>query len=181
MPCFSNARIAYPPASLIFFALKDSAILELWAGQDSLHLPIRHYPIVALSGVAGPKLREGDRQVPEGVYRIDGLNPNSRFHLSMKLNYPNDFDIEQARREKRHEPGSNIFIHGRDSSVGCLAMGDAAIEELFVLVNQVGIQNIKVIISPTDPRVKPLKRIRCLPWTDELYTNIEREFLLCQR
>jgi len=71
---------------------------------------VADYRITAASGTAGPKLREGDRQVPEGIYRIVGLNPNSRYHLSMKLDYPNAFDRHQAARDGRARPGSDIFI-----------------------------------------------------------------------
>ena len=80
------------------------------------------------------KLREGDRQVPEGLYRLIGRNPNSNYHLSMKLDYPNSYDPRHAKREGRSNPGSNIFIHGKSLSVGCLAMSGEAIEAFFVLV-----------------------------------------------
>lgn len=151
-------------------------MLELWAHDSLLPSYIRTYAIKAQSGNAGPKLSEGDRQVPEGRYRIAGLNPNSSFHLSMKLNYPNAFDLIHADAEGRDNPGSNIFIHGKASSVGCLAMGDPAIEELFVLVNEVGSECVSVVIAPTDPRLGALHRVEHLPWTDELYAEIEHEF-----
>ena len=75
----------------------------------------------------------------------------------MKLNYPNEFDLAHAKIEGRTKPGSNIFIHGKAVSIGCLAMGDKTIEELFILANDVGINNITVVISPLDPRVNILK------------------------
>ncbi|NJN46820.1 MAG: L,D-transpeptidase family protein [Candidatus Competibacteraceae bacterium] len=93
--------------------------------------PIKHYPVLAASGTLGPKLCEGDRQVPEGIYRIKSLNPNSAYHLSLELDYPNAFDLRQAERDGRNNPGSAICIHGKAVSVGCLAMGDTAIEELY--------------------------------------------------
>jgi murein L,D-transpeptidase YafK len=121
-------------------------------------------------------LRQGDKQVPEGIYRIDGLNPNSHYHLSMKINYPNEFDLFHAWQEGRTKPGSDIFIHGSAVSIGCLAMGDEAIEELFVLAAQVGVENIKVVIAPRDPRLYPLEADANLPeWTTELYSVISRE------
>jgi len=175
-PYFNDAGITYPPQALTLLAIKDTGVVEVWATSRSGNTMIRTYPIKAQSGVAGPKLREGDHQVPEGIYQIVGLNPNSSFHLSMKLNYPNEFDLKYAKQENRDQPGSNIFIHGKAASVGCLAMGDPAIEELFVLVNDVGRQNVKVIIAPTDPREAPLKRLNDISWSDELYTEIEREF-----
>ena len=132
-PYFQRAGIAYPPRSLTLLAIKDSDQLELWASDGDAKTYIRSYPILAASGIAGPKLREGDKQVPEGIYQLEYLNPNSAFHLSMKLNYPNAFDLKYAAEEGRTEPGTNIFIHGKAVSIGCLAMGDEVIEELFVL------------------------------------------------
>ncbi|KMV30004.1 ErfK/YbiS/YcfS/YnhG family protein [Photobacterium swingsii] len=171
---FAASGVTYPPDKLGLFAIKEDAALELWAKQDGNWAYIKRYPVKKQSGELGPKLREGDKQVPEGVYRVVGLNPNSRFHLSMKLNYPNRFDLQHAQNEKRHKPGSNIFIHGRASSVGCLAMGDVAIEELFIAVESVGIENVDVVISPTDPRKGPLIAASDLPyWTTNLYRNIE--------
>ena len=138
---------------------------------------IRDYSIQAASGVSGPKLRQGDRQVPEGVYRIAGLNPNSHYHLSMKLNYPNEFDLYHADQEGRFDPGGDIFIHGKAVSIGCLAMGDEAIEELFVLAAQVGKENVKVVIAPRDPRTLPLDTdTEGMPeWAGELYDQISSE------
>ena len=74
--------------------------------------------------------------MPEGVYRIVALNPNSSYHLSMKLDYPTEFDLSKARAEGRTRPGSDIFIHGKAVSIGCVAVGDDAIEEIFVLVRE---------------------------------------------
>ncbi|PKM35186.1 MAG: hypothetical protein CVV06_17610 [Gammaproteobacteria bacterium HGW-Gammaproteobacteria-10] len=174
---FAKANVSYPPQKVAFIALKQEKKLELWAKDSGEFRFIRDYDIQAASGVAGPKLRQGDEQVPEGIYRIEGLNPNSHYHLSMKINYPNEFDRFHAWQEGRSKPGSDIFIHGKASSIGCLAMGDEAIEELFVLTENVGVENVKVVIAPHDPRVYPLVAdTEKLPgWTLELYSNISRE------
>jgi murein L,D-transpeptidase YafK len=176
-PYFAKAKVAYPPREVTFIALKQEMKLELWARGDGEFRLIRDYPIQAASGVAGPKLRQGDRQVPEGIYRIVGLNPNSHYHLSMKLNYPNEFDLLHARQEGRSKLGSAILIHGKAVSNGCLAMGDEAIEELFVLTKHVGVENVKVVIAPHDPRTYPLKADaeEDPEWTTELYSIISRE------
>lgn len=176
-PYFSKAKVSYPPREVTFIALKQEKKLELWARDSGEFRFIRDYAIQAASGVAGPKLRQGDRQVPEGIYRIEGLNPNSHYHLSMKINYPNEFDLFHAGQEGRTDPGADIFIHGRAASIGCLAMGDEAIEELFVLTAQVGAENVKVVIAPHDPRAYPLEAdAEALPeWTPELYSMISRE------
>lgn len=89
----------------------------------------RTYPIAAASGVLGPKLAEGDRQVPEGFYfsGAKDMNPNSSFHLSFNINYPNAYDRAHGRT------GSFIMIHGSNVSIGCLAMTDEKIEEIYAL------------------------------------------------
>ena len=174
---FTKAKVSFPPKEITLVALKQERKLELWARDNKEFRLIHTYNIQAASGVAGPKLRLGDKQVPEGIYRIDGLNPNSHYHLSMKLNYPNEFDLLHAEMEGRTEPGSDIFIHGRAVSIGCLAMGDETIEELFILTTQTGAENVKVVIAPHDPRITPLTADTAqLPlWTPELYANISRE------
>ena len=94
----------------------------------------------------------------------------------MKLNYPNEFDLKHAETEGRANPGSNIFIHGKAVSIGCLAMGDEAIEELFVLVHDVGKSNVKVVIAPSDPRESTLDPSAQPEWVKDLYKIIESEF-----
>lgn len=131
----TDHNLAYPPAELFFRAMKQERLLEVWAGENERPLQLlATYPLTAFSGKLGPKRREGDLQIPEGVYHIDRFNPRSSYHLSMGLNYPNTSDRRFADSEK---PGSDIFIHGRASSVGCLAIGDEAIEEVYVLASDV--------------------------------------------
>ncbi len=176
-PLFQQAGVAYPPPQLRLLAVKDEKRLELWAGEPGAWRKINTYPVLAASGVAGPKLREGDKQVPEGIYRLLGLNPNSAYHLSIKLDYPNAFDWQQAKAEGREQPGSNIFIHGKAVSIGCLAIGDAAIEQLFVLVARVGLANSQIVIAPSDPRKGRLRLPEGAPgWLPGRYQRIEAEF-----
>ena len=115
--------------------------------------------------------------MPEGFYNIEAFNPNSRFHVSLRLNYPNPFDLKMAQAEQRTEPGSDIMIHGKAVSVGCLAMGDAVAEELFALTAWVGRENIKVVIAPTDFRKTPdYKASKEQPdWLPGLYQYIRAE------
>jgi len=178
LPYFEAAKIPYPPKKVIFIGLKHEKILEVWAcGKKNRFKLIRTYPILAASGRLGPKLREGDRQVPEGLYRIESLNPNSMFHLSLRINYPNEFDRQQAKRENRTNLGADIMIHGSNVSIGCLAMGDQAAEDLFILAAETGIDNISVILSPVDFRKKGFPKVTYpLPeWTDVLYEQIKQE------
>lgn len=176
-PRCSEAGLPWPPAQITLIAFKAERRLELWgARSDQTHRLIHVYPIRGCSGGPGPKLTEGDRQVPEGSYVIESLNPNSSWHLSMRLNYPNAFDLARADEDGRSDPGSDIFIHGKSVSVGCLAMGDDAIEELFVLVAAVGTDNARLIITPTDPRARPLIVPDHAPaWTSGLYDSITAE------
>jgi murein L,D-transpeptidase YafK len=180
VPYFEKAGIDYPPPNITLVALKREHMLELWVkNATGKNIFIRDYKIQKLSGEAGPKLREGDRQVPEGFYKITGLNPNSAYHLSIKLDYPNLYDLQNAKKEGRVKPGSNIFIHGKSVSIGCLAMGDKTIEELFTLVNDVGVKNSSVIISPHDPRSEPLKCETHQPkWVCDLYWHINNRITL---
>jgi len=175
-PDFKKAGVEYPPKRIVLAAFKTERILEVWVSRDgkSFH-GLRHYPILAASGELGPKQREGDRQVPEGVYRIESLNPNSLYHLALRVNYPNEFDREKGREENRSNLGSDIMIHGKNCSIGCLAMGDEAAEDLFVLAAETGIGNIEVLISPVDFRRTELPReLPSLPaWYGELCEKIK--------
>jgi murein L,D-transpeptidase YafK len=111
---------------------KREKLLELWVrGDDQRFVLFRSYPICTFSGVLGPKLREGDEQAPEGFYRVAAsqLNPRSRYHLSFNLGYPNAYDRAHGRT------GDFLMVHGSCVSVGCYAMGDAAIEEIYTLVS----------------------------------------------
>ncbi len=172
-PAFEAAGVAYPPNAVMLVAFKDSRTLTLHAGtgQDALKT-ITTYPVLGQSGELGPKLREGDRQVPEGLYRIEGVNPNSNYHVSLRLNYPNNFDLQKAAAEGRLDAGSDIYIHGGSASVGCLAIGDTAIEELFILALDCGVERFRVIIAPGDFREGEVSVEGVPPWTVELYKQI---------
>jgi len=176
-PVFENAGLRYPSQKVALLAFKEEKRLELWAKNDGEWSFVKDFPVLAASGSAGPKLREGDRQVPEGIYGVEYLNPNSSYHLSIKLDYPNEFDREQAKIDGRTSLGGDIFIHGNSLSVGCLAMGDDVAEQLFVLVAKVGKDNVRVIVAPRDFRRTGLS-ISTNPkpaWLPTLYQNIETE------
>jgi len=176
-PLFEQAGLKYTPRSVAFLCFKDEKRLELWGKDDGPWAFVTEFEIKAASGKLGPKLKEGDRQVPEGVYRIEGLNPNSSYHLSIKLNYPNDFDVEHAKADGRGQLGGDIFIHGKTASVGCLAMGDEVAEQLFVLAGRVGKENVRVLIAPRDFRRQSLAfpSATAPSWLPELYSRIASE------
>lgn len=172
-PAFDAAGVDYPPGEVTLVSFKAARTLTVFAGPSTDTLkPIVTYPVLGQSGALGPKLREGDRQVPEGIYRIEGLNPNSNFYVSLRLNYPNDFDVRMADADGRSEPGSDIYIHGGTASVGCLAMGNPVIEELFTLAVDVGLGHIQVIIAPDDFRESIVVPVGAPSWTGELHEQI---------
>lgn len=160
-PHFARAGVQYPPARITLVGLKRDRRLLVYAAASTSDPArsgwrlIREYPILGASGELGPKLREGDRQVPEGIYGVESLNPNSRFHLSLRIGYPNEFDRQRAADEGRDRLGGDIMIHGGSASIGCLAMGDPAAEELFTLAADCGLANIEVILTPVDLRTEP--------------------------
>jgi hypothetical protein len=173
-PYFRTAGVHYPPSRMALVAVKETKKLELWAANEYEDLRlIREYDILAASGELGPKLREGDHQVPEGLYRIELLNPNSLYHLSLRISYPNEFDLMRAAAEGRTEPGTDIMIHGGARSSGCLAVGDEGAEDLFVIAALTETREIPVVISPVDFRVKEFAPLPGSPeWTGSLYGEL---------
>ena len=176
---FASRGLAYPPRGIALVALKSEARLELWADAGDRWSFVRSYLIRASSGGLGPKLSQGDHQVPEGVYGIAALNPTSRYHLSLRIDYPSAFDRARASEDGRTRLGGDIMIHGGAVSDGCLPVGDAAIEELFVVADRVGIGNVSVIVSPLDFRRADARRAKARaakrpPWLPELYASIAR-------
>jgi hypothetical protein len=171
---FAKAGVAYPPRRVHLLAFKQERKLELWASGRGGRRHVATYRLTAESGELGPKLREGDYQIPEGIYRVAWLNPNSAYHLSLKLDYPNDFDRARAREDGRTRLGGDIFIHGGDASIGCLAVGDPAVEELFVLAARVGAERVTTVIAPWDLRRRqpPAADRAGIPWLPELYSRL---------
>ena len=135
----------------------------------------RIYPMTAFSGTLGPKLREGDGQIPEGLYGIGYLNPNSSYYLSLKVTYPNAADRARAKADGRANLGGDIMIHGKAVTIGCVPVGDDAIEEIFYLASAVGIKNVSVVIAPYDMRNgrKPELERSPLTWYPDLCREID--------
>lgn len=171
---FSGVKCAFPPSRAVLVAYKRERVIELWAGAPEGAVLVHTYPVAAASGTPGPKLREGDMQVPEGIYSVMELEPNSSYYLGIKINYPNATDLANARLDRRTDLGGDIYIHGRDYSEGCLAVGDRAIEELFTLAARTGIGNITVIIGPQRFEGELPLRPGLPGWTGALYDEISR-------
>ena len=109
---------------------KDESELELWVDDGRRYRLFRTWPICTWSGDLGPKQRQGDGQSPEGFYRVarGQLNPHSQYHLSFNLGYPNAYDRAHGRT------GDFLMVHGSCVSIGCYAMGDANIEQIYSLL-----------------------------------------------
>jgi murein L,D-transpeptidase YafK len=120
-----------PNEPLMIRVYKESSELEVWkrirSGEYAL---LKTYPICKWSGALGPKMREGDHQAPEGFYDITpaSLNPNSSNYLAFNVGFPNKFDQAFGRT------GSYLMIHGDCKSVGCYAMTDEGIKEIYAMV-----------------------------------------------
>jgi murein L,D-transpeptidase YafK len=142
---------------------KDPAILQIWIKKGDRYERFRTYPICKFSGTLGPKLKEGDNQAPEGFYSVapSQMNPNSRFHLSFNLGYPNAFDTHHKRT------GSALMVHGSCVSIGCFAMGDEAIEEIWTICTralEAGQKAFPVHIFPFPLNDAELKRRETNQW-----------------
>jgi murein L,D-transpeptidase YafK len=128
---FADAGVSFPPSDVLFRVFKQEKELEVWANgkRDEPMKRIATYEVCAMSGGPGPKRAEGDLQVPEGFYRIKYFWPDSSFYLSANVGYPNVSD----RILGGPKPGSEIMIHGGCASIGCVAMSDERIQELWVM------------------------------------------------
>jgi murein L,D-transpeptidase YafK len=166
-----RAGTRYPPRRVTLVAFKEEKLVEVWGADDKgPYKRLAVYPVLAASGVSGPKRQEGDRQVPEGFYRISALNPASQFHLSLRVNYPNAEDIAH-RTVPQGSMGGDIYVHGGAASIGCLALGDPAIEEVFCLVVRANPAERRIIIAPQDLRASHSPRTSD-PWLRDLYSRI---------
>jgi murein L,D-transpeptidase YafK len=115
---------------LFIRAFKQEKELEIWVAGSGTYQLLVTYDFCTSSGKPGPKRKEGDLQIPEGVYSINHFNPFSIFHLSLGINYPNASDKILSDNES---PGGEIYIHGDCVSVGCIPITDDKIKELYIL------------------------------------------------
>lgn len=129
---FAKKGLSYPAKQIYIRSFKLDSELEIWVRNnvtDTFSL-LKTYRVCTLSGKMGPKRKEGDRQVPEGFYYINDFNPNSSFHLSLGINYPNYSDRILSDPKK---PGGDIYIHGNCLTIGCIPLTDEFIEEVYIM------------------------------------------------
>lgn len=129
---FAAKQIEWPAKYVYIRSFKYDSELEVWVKSkftDEYKL-FKTYKVCALAGTLGPKRIEGDYQVPEGFYYINEFKPNSTYHLSLGLNYPNAADKILA---DSLQPGGDIYIHGSCVTQGCIPITNPQIEELYIL------------------------------------------------
>jgi len=149
---------------------KDEAVLEVWVKRGAAYEKFDSFPICTFSGTLGPKQAEGDYQAPEGFYEVGAkqLNPNSAYHLAFNLGFPNAYDRSLKRT------GSALMVHGNCASVGCYAMTDYGITEIYALVAgalKAGQRSVPVHIFPfrmTDEAMEATAGHEFLPFWQNL-------------
>lgn len=121
-----------PEKGMMIRIFKESSELEVWKQTATGYKLFKTYEICAWSGELGPKIKEGDRQSPEGFYTITPglMNPNSNYYLAFNTGFPNKFDRAYGRT------GSDLMVHGDCSSRGCYSMTDESIAEIYALARE---------------------------------------------
>ena len=151
---FRDMKLNYSNFQLFIRAFKKEQKLEVWVSprsgeeKNNTYTLLHTYDFCATSGTLGPKRKEGDSQIPEGIYQITHFNPQSNFYLSLGINYPNASD--KILSDPAH-PGGNIYIHGNCVTIGCIPITDDKIKELYVLAVEArnnGQEKIPVHIFP---------------------------------
>ncbi|NLX17696.1 MAG: murein L,D-transpeptidase [Desulfobulbus sp.] len=142
---------------------KLPGVLEVWMNRGKGFELFKSYRICNYSGFPGPKLSEGDWQAPEGFYTVSAeqMNPKSVYHLAFDIGYPNEFDVAKNRT------GGLIMVHGNCQSVGCFAMTNARMEEIYLLANESlrqGQEYFGVHIFPFALTPLNLKKFAASPW-----------------
>ncbi|HEY5823678.1 MAG TPA: L,D-transpeptidase family protein [Cyclobacteriaceae bacterium] len=147
---FVKKGLKYEGFQLFIRAFKKEMKLEAWIkekGKEEFQL-LTTYDFCTTSGKLGPKRKEGDYQIPEGIYSINHFNPQSNFHLSLGINYPNASDLILSDKKS---PGGAIYIHGNCVTIGCIPITDDKINELYLLAVEAknnGQEKIPVHIFP---------------------------------
>ncbi len=162
-------------APLFIRIIKETKVLEVWLKNDSQFILFKSYPICTYGWKGlGPKMRQGDGRAPEGFYYVapGQMNPYSRYHLAFNLGYPNAYDRFHGRT------GSALMVHGRCVSIGCYAMTDQGMEEIYALADAAlrnGQRFFRVHIFPFRMHAKNMKRHGRSPWI-EFWRNLKQGY-----
>jgi len=153
--------------------------LEVWLEKNGRFQLFKSYPVCSYSGYLGPKLHEGDWQSPEGFYSFtaEQMNPRSSYHLSFNIGYPNEYD------QLLNRSGSNIMVHGSCSSMGCFAMSDYRIEEIYALAHAALAReqgSIGVHVFPFPLTTANLQKFGSSPWID-FWKNLKEGYDIFER
>lgn len=148
---FSKQNLDYKGFHLFIRAFKKEELLEVWIKEyeKDIFTLLNTYNFCSSSGTLGPKRKEGDLQIPEGIYHINHFNPQSNFHLSLGVSYPNNSD--KILSDPKH-PGSAIYVHGNCVTIGCIPITDEKIKDLYILAVEArnnGQQKIPIHIYPS--------------------------------
>jgi len=128
----SDQGLKFEGFQLFIRCFKKEMKVEAWIkekGKDTFAL-LHTYDFCTTSGKLGPKRKEGDLQIPEGIYHVNHFNPLSNFHLSLGVSYPNASDLILSDKKS---PGGAIYIHGNCVTIGCIPITDDKINELYIL------------------------------------------------
>ena len=177
----SSKNLDFKNFQLFIRAFKNEKILEVWIKEKNAdQFTLLHtYEFCTSSGSLGPKRRQGDLQIPEGVYHINHFNPESNFYLSLGLNYPNASD--KILSDKQH-PGSSIYIHGNCVTIGCIPLTDDKIKELYIMAVEAkngGQEKIPVHVFPTrltEQGISFLKRNHASSGHVEFWENLKKVY-----
>ena len=172
-----NQYAELDPGTDVFIRIfKQESELEIWLKPDTetAYTLAEVFPICRWSGDLGPKLREGDGQSPEGFYRVrlGSLNPNSSYHLSFNLGFPNRYDRSHGRT------GSYLMVHGACASIGCYAMTDSGIEKIYAAVENAlenGQDAVSVHIFPFRMTDQAMTDLDNHPWAD-FWINLKQGY-----
>ena len=175
---FQDKNIGYEDFDLFIRAFKKERMLEVWVKEKKQEIfsLLNTYPFCSSSGTLGPKRKEGDLQIPEGIYHVNHFNPLSNFYLSLGISYPNASD--KILSDPKH-PGGAIYIHGNCVTIGCIPITDEKIKELYVLAVEArhhGQEKIPIHIFPSkldDEGVNNLKQKNSSTETIKFWENLQ--------
>ena len=158
-------NMKWPPNEMFIRIFKYERELEIWVSDSVEFRLYKKYNICMLSGGFGPKRKQGDLQVPEGFYYINDFNPFSKYHLSLGISYPNQSDRILSPHK---DLGGLIYIHGECVSIGCVAVGNEIMDEIYGLAKRIS-GKIQVHIFPINYQY--LKSLRYLD--EKLYGRMD--------